>query len=151
MIVAMRSILLLIFAAYSSARSTGAANCKWASSYTHGKDPTPGTGGYHISVESGSADGGPLQISVKGSEPFKGVLLYTNLGQLNGLPETLQFKTSCDEERGVKRTVTHVSSSPKSEVSLGLDLPTGEANEIVINAVVLKDVREWYWINVTFS
>lgn len=136
---------------YGDSRSTGAGGCESASSYTHGKSPTKGDGGYTISLENNwdpaSSGGAPLNMSVSGGGGFKGILLYSSHGFFDGLPETLHFKNTCDEARGSKRTVTHNSPALKASVSVDLWLdPEDLISSVTLNAVVLRGVREWFWL-----
>jgi len=136
------------------ARSTGAGGCESASSYTHGKDAAEGDGGYFIQVDkTGSYADSPYKVLVSGGEAFKGLLLYISHGSFDALPSTMHFKTSCDDSRGSQRTITHTSPAPKTSVSVDLWLqPEDVLRNVQINAVVLRGVREWFWLqDIPFS
>jgi len=131
--------------------SSGAGSCLSASSYTHGHAATLGNGGLHISIENIDMSG-KLFLSVQsGTKPFKGILLYINKGSLTDLTSNYQFKMSCEDERGLYRSVTHMSSVPKSLISLGLELLPRDFSEFFLNVVIVVEFHEWYWINGTYS
>ena len=145
------SVTCFLFCAWDSLSfSTGAGNCFSARSYTHGHAPQAGNGGFHISIEDSDISGKSL-ISVSGARPFKGILLYVNKGSLTDLTSNYQFKMSCEDERGLYRSVTHMSSVPKSLISLGLELLPHDFSEFFLNVVIVVEFHEWYWINGTYS
>jgi|AntAceMinimDraft_5_1070358.scaffolds.fasta_scaffold55998_1 hypothetical protein len=143
--------LLAFFAARVASRSNGAGHCLSASSYTHGKEATPGHGGYSIGIEWGELGASAL-LTVAGVEPFKGVLIYTSMGHFEEpLPSTLHFKDCAD--RLPRQTVTHAAPASKASVALSLHLPEdlNAAEKFVVGVVVLKDYNTWFWLNATLQ
>ena len=133
---------------------------------------TPSSASMHLDEdESPFQPGGTLLVTVDSKKiasamPFKGLLLYTSHGSWGGEAldnKDLQFKESCDDMRGPHRTLTHVNNDPKQSVTVELLLPTAhdaDADErvlgdlgghIVINAVVMQELRKWYWLNTTLD
>jgi len=145
-------IYCAIFAERVFARSTGAGSCVSCSSYTHGKDATPGTGGYEIGIDWGEL-GASARLTVAGTSPFKGVLIYTNQGHFEKpLAADLHFKDCSLVGRELHQTVTHGSPATKASVEVSLHLPQGAAaaaGPVVVNVVILRSFQTWFWLNAT--
>lgn len=136
-------ILLSIVSPYS----TGGGHCIAPFSYTHGNQPSNADvalHGFTVVSEGGS-------IIVSGNHSFKGLLLYTNQGNFENLPSNLQFKTSCDSMRGAYRTVTHLDSTSKTRVAVPLRFPEPHFEAVVVNAIIVRSIREWFWLNISFA
>jgi hypothetical protein len=169
-------LLLLLLPLPSSPHSTGAGHCVAPFSYTHGKTAHPGSGGFRVSISGGyGGDGSTFRPGdvvtvtvdskkISGATPFRGLLLYASHGAFELPPhrDVLQFKESCDDQRGKGRTLTHVSNDPKESVSVELVLPGASdaagrevlddlGGKVVVNAIVMQELRQWYWLNRTLD
>lgn len=129
--------------------SHGAGNCHLAKSYFHGP-LTPGHGNFSLNIEKQANSKDAVSVEIYGLRPFKGFLLYTDVGAFVSLPQEAQYKAVCDSERGVHRTLTHIDATPKKALTFKLTIPV-QATDLRMSVIIMEELRQWYWLNATFD
>ncbi|KAI9019926.1 hypothetical protein DFJ74DRAFT_674930 [Hyaloraphidium curvatum] len=110
-----------------------------------------GSGGFSLTVVEMLPDWpGYWNISLSGTSPFKGVLVYASdgsgyAGAFTELPDSLSVKDDCGATSD--SVVQHNSPDDKTGFSLswdGGDAPPADGTKVQIYAIVLQSNRVWY-------